>query len=256
MNNIPYLHLLPENCYSLRKVRIGQNGDGGYIIPQEILKDIEEVITFGVNDEDSFEIHLSSSLGRKVPFTLCDPFCGYTARPGNEEFLFKSLGLGKETKEDEKMISWPEFRRTFLQTKEKGEGIFLKVDIEYAEWDSFECLQAADFEGVEILVIEFHSLLSKFEDREKQCKVLKTLCDLFHLYHLHANNNGYLFTNEILGYLPDVVECTFISKKWAAKHGHTFVKRVQPYPEELDQPCHPIKVDPMIHWWHSINFQQ
>ncbi len=249
MNNFPYFHLIPEDCSTLTKIRLGYRGDGGYCIPQEILKDIKTVVTFGVNDEDSFERALQEKLVKKATFYLCDPFCQYTKRPGNEEFHFMPIGLDGVTSEEKRMISWRDFRGKNLGVKE---NIFLKVDIEFAEWDSFENLEFADFEGVEILVIEFHSLLSRFDTVDKQTKVLKLLKDQYHLYHLHANNNGYVFTNDTLGYLPDVIECTFIKKTWASSNGHTFVKRQQEYPEEIDVPCHETKYDPVIHWWKSM----
>lgn len=255
MNNLPYFFLEPYDCSMLTKIRLGNKGDGGYCLPQEMLKEIKQVVTFGVNDEDSFEIDLDANLAKDqgVVFYLCDPFCVYTARPGNEKFNFLQLGLGNETSEEKKMTSWSDFRKNLGSQ----ENIFLKVDIEFAEWDSFENLKSEDFMGVELLVIEFHSLLSRFDDtNEKMCKVLKLLNDQYYLYHLHANNNGLIFKIEDLGFLPDVIECTYIKKSWAEKYGYTFKPRQKAYPEELDIPCHEIKFDPIIDWWDSTILQQ
>ena len=254
MTELSYCLVYPEDCLQLTKTRIGKANDGGYVIPQDILSSIETVVTFGVNDEDSFEIDLSQRLGKNVSFFLCDPFCSYTARPGNETFQFHSLGLAAETNDEKKMISWKDFRARYLGGRRSG--ICLKVDIEFAEWESFEHLKSADFEGVDILIIEFHNLLSRYDTQKTQCKVLEVLQETFHLYHLHSNNNGYIFFNDALGYLPDVIECTYIHKKWSESHSLVWSKREEPYPESIDQPCHETKPDPMIHWWSSISSPQ
>lgn len=248
MNNLPYSFLDPYDCDKLTKIRLGNEGDGGYCIPQEILKDIHLVVTFGVNDEDSFEIALSKELKNNAHFILCDPFCEYTARAGNENFIFKSLGLAGETSEEKKMTSWVDFRKN-LQIQE---NIFLKVDIEFAEWDSFKNLHAEDLKGVDVLVIEFHFLLSKlYESGEDMKKVLATLDNQYYLYHIHANNNGYIVKTDTMGFLPDVIECTYVSKDWATKNGYTFTNRVNTYPESIDRPCYEKKFDPTIDWWTS-----
>jgi hypothetical protein len=249
MNNLPYYYLEPEDCENLTKIRLGYKGDGGYCIPREILKDITTVVTFGVNNEDSFERDLNKELGHKTDFYLCDPFCEYTQREGNEEFKFLSVGLDGVTSEEKKMTSWPDFREKILGPRE---NIFLKVDIENAEWESFKNLKSEDFNGVEMIVIEFHSILSSFDRYQKQIQVLKQFQENFYLYHIHSNNHGYLFTHDSLGNLPDTVECTYIKKSWAAANGYTFIKRTNGYPEKIDFPCHETKYDPVICWWNVI----
>lgn len=248
-----FAHLNPEDCSELTKIRLGQAGDGGYIVPEEILKDIKCMVTFGVNDEDSFERAMYSKLkdscpGTVVPFYLCDPFCSYTPREGNETFTFLPLGLDAYTKKETQMINWPDFRQTHLDIQD---GICLKLDIEFAEWDSFEHLLERDLEGVVLLVIEFHSLITRLDVLEKQKKVLELINKLFHLHHIHPNNNGYIIPFEGVGALPDVIECTYVQKEWAFKNKYTFVPRQEAFPESIDQPCHPGKFEPRIHWWNQ-----
>lgn len=242
MMNTLFSKMIPHDIPQFTKKRLGKEQDGGYVIPMDVLKEIEAVVVFGICDEDSFEQDLAKHLDPKgVPFFLCDPFVGYTAA-GKNEFTFQSIGLAGETKEN--MITLPDFlRRHGLE----GKKIFLKIDIEGAEWDSFAKLQASDLENVMALVIEFHRLIH-LQELDQQNKTFKLLNSMFILNHCHANNNGLVFRHgEVL--FPDVLECTYVSKKWLEDQRIQTVPRREMFPSELDQPCIHVRPDYPIGWW-------
>ena len=247
--SLPYEYLVPYDCDTLTKVRLGQDGDGGYLIPKEVIADTDILITFGVNDEDSFEQDFykrrskESKRSKTIPFYLCDPFATYSKK---NEFMFLPLGLAKDTSGS--MISFKDFLRVIRHTEET---IFLKIDIEHAEWDAFETIMPDHLNKVHCLTIEFHGLLEHQDQWQKFNAVLEKINNLFHLYHIHGNNNGFAFIIGDKSHLPDVIECTYINRKWAEKNGHTFKRRTEPFPDALDQTNYAGKQDFILAWFLS-----
>jgi hypothetical protein len=244
MNSLFRPRLIPCDVPALTKKRLGREADGGYVIPIEVLKEVEAVVTFGVCDEDSFEQALTEYIDpKKVPFYLCDPFVGY-AKAGTNDFHFESIGLAAETKEN--MISWPDFRRTHSL---EGKKILLKIDIEGAEWPSMENLNSADFDNVVCLIMEFHGLIHP-EELERKCKTFDRINSDFFMVHCHANNNGLCIGLPEGKYVyPDVIECTYVNKKYLQKNKLFVQLRKEPFPSEIDKPCINARNDYPIGWW-------
>lgn len=227
---------------SYTKKRLGKPNDGGYVIPIEVLKDIEAVVVFGINDEDSFEQELAQYIDpTKVPFYLCDPFAQYTKKT---PFTFLPLGLGSKT--EDKFITLPDFLKRY---KLEGKKIFLKMDIEGAEWPSLEFFKPSDYENIVCLLIEFHGLLDS-KDIDLKFRTLYYLNQSFTLLHCHQNNHG-LFSLNNSYILPDVVECTYINTLYHKKNNIDTHKRTEPFPSEIDQPNTTEKSDYPIYWWIS-----
>jgi len=242
-----FAYLEPFDCHALTKVRLGKQGDGGYTIPSELIQDSSAMVSFGINDEDSFEYDFYRALnGRTIPMYLSDPFAPYSRdRP---MFVFEAIGLGPAT--EPPMTSLGDF---FKRHSLPSRNVFVKIDIERTEWDSFLNIDPSIFEQIHCLTIELHDLLDG-TDKSKIIKVLQMFHSLFYLYHIHVNNNGliakYASTEDRAGYLVDVAECTFISKKYAQEKGLQFVKRMDAYPEAIDQTNMAGKFDPPIKWWN------
>jgi hypothetical protein len=241
MNGL-FSKLIPYDVPTVTKKRLGKDGDGGYVIPMDILKEIEAVVVFGINDEDSFEKDLANYLDpKKVPFFLCDPFVGYSSE-GKNDFTFCSLGLAGQT--HEKMITFPDFLKRYGL---EGKKILLKVDIEGAEWESLASLQSSDLENVICFIVEFHRLIH-LQELPLQNATFDLLNSVFVLNHCHVNNNGLVFRHETIVY-PDVLECTYIHKGFLEKYQLTPTKRNEIYPSVLDQANIDVRPDVPIRWW-------
>lgn len=241
MNQI-FSRLIPYDIPQFTKKRLGKNGDGGYVLPMDFLQDIEAVVVFGVNDEDSFERDLANYIDpKKVPFFLCDPFVRYS-NDGKNDFTFCSLGLAGETKDN--MITWPDFCKSKNLV---GKKVLLKVDIEGAEWESFANLEPSDFDNVVCLIIEFHRLIH-LQEVAQQIKTFDLFNSRFVLNHCHVNNNGYISRIEST-FLPDVLECTYVNKDYLEKNNISIQNRTAFYPCDIDQVNIDIRPDFPISWW-------
>jgi hypothetical protein len=254
-----FSQIVPYDSEQLTKRRLGQSNDGGYIIPMEVLKEIEAVVVFGVNNEDSFEQDLAAFLDpRTIPFYLCDPFSAYTKK---NAFTFLKRGLAAKTSESPEnilpsqigslvvkskhsMVTWPDFQTDYSLT---GKRIFLKIDIEGAEWDSFKILKDSDLDNVVCLVIEFHGLTNLY-DIGRKGEVLSKIHRLFTLVHCHQNNCG-TYAPHAWHLFPDVLECTYVRNTFLEAEKISVTKRKTQYPSELDQPNSTERSDFPIYWW-------
>ena len=242
-----FAYLEPSDCNALTKVRLGRPGDGGYTVARELIQDSSAMVSFGINDEDSFEYDFYTALnGRTIPMYLSDPFTPYSR--DRSMFVFEAIGLGPKT--EVPMTSLGDF---FKRHSLPSRNVFVKIDIERSEWDSFLDIDPSIFDHIHCLTIELHDLLDG-TDKSKIKKVLQMFHSLFYLYHIHVNNNGLVceYTSPKPGFIVDVIECTFISKKYAQEKGLQFTKRMNQYPEAIDETNMPGKFDPPINWWNMV----
>ncbi|SMC61050.1 class I SAM-dependent methyltransferase [Pedobacter nyackensis] len=224
------------------KVRLGPNMDGGYVIYEPVLSDIDALVTYGVGWEVGFEEHFNEITGRRV--VMFDPtmFGKYIL----DFKLFKALlqkGLIKAVFEYSYFVweTWTELnklRRRKIIFVNEGIGIkcsekyntlenhlkqhqlidkqiLLKIDIEGDEYSVFENNDTFDhFKNVNQMIIEFHNL-HVFFPRFK--KIICRLREDYEIVHIHGNNWGgeFSFTdlvedNTIL--IPKVLEVTLVQK--------------------------------------------
>jgi hypothetical protein len=215
--------------------RRGQlNGDGGYLIPNNIKTDL--LISFGLGDNWKFENDLVKS-GQTNSFIVFDHtqnlfnyikqvFCRFQPRNFKLDLLMGRvivliryfvdfIILGKKhikkkiskngslfsTQSKIKEINVTEIFQEFVNSE--NSKIFLKIDIEGSEYEIIEQIMNYH-KQIKIIVIEFHDIVRKVEEFEKLLILIKSK---YSLIHTHINNNGALNNDTI----PEVCEFTFIS---------------------------------------------
>lgn len=121
----------------------------------------------------------------------------------------------------------------------KGKKIFLKMDIEGAEYDAFEDIYN-HAESITGIAMELH-----FKQPEETLKAIRLLAELqknFILINVHGNNRAkkYFTTKFSKGEVPKVLELSFINKNLVTKH---YMAKDQKAPSLLDKPDNPKKPD-------------
>jgi hypothetical protein len=61
--------------------------------------------------------------------------------------------------------------------------VIVKIDVEGAEWESFEALPDDVLQRIDQLIVEFHGV-----EVDRSVPVVQRLKKFFHVAHLHANN--------------------------------------------------------------------
>jgi hypothetical protein len=182
------------------KIRIGNQNDGGYIICDIPNINYDIMIAGGVADDITFEENLCSI----YPNLMCYAFDGTVHckinKSINKNIVFVKKNIGPVL---------DDYNTNLFPLIEKGNNIFLKMDIEGAELPWLRCLNNEQMEKFSQIVIEFH-----FPFLEEDNEVFEKLNKNHVLVHFHGNNCPAGVINHKGIIIPNVFECTYINKKY------------------------------------------
>jgi hypothetical protein len=234
--------------------RVGSHNDGGYLIPAELIKKTQTLLSFGLNDDWSFEESFKKINDRCNVYTF-----DHTV---NRKFWYEYTILSifyfiKNFKNYDKIIKFIKYY-SFFQNKLNNfhikkkivpkkiylneisineiirshkEKIFLKMDIENDEYRILNFLP--NFKRILGFVAEFHYI-------DLNYKIIKNFLlkyPNFKIVHVHPNNMGGI---DIYGN-PTTVEITFVNKKFCNER--SLIKNKKFSPHVLDAPNNPFKKD-------------
>jgi hypothetical protein len=191
---------------SHKKVRIGKDYDGGYIICDIPNIKYDIFISGGIETDISFE----NNFLEKYPDLDCVAYDGTISElpsgaHSNIEFHKKNLG---DTNSDT--------TSNLQEYFEKYNNIFMKMDIEGGEDALFSSISDDQLLKISQLVIEFHSAY--------QVTIPSRLAKTHWLVHFHPNNCCGVASNGV----PNVYECTYIRKEYDSE--------VTPNPDPIPNP--------------------
>ena len=210
----------PLGLYDL--VRLGKNNDGGYLVCKNNVKESDCLISFGINDdfsfEETFKLHNKNEIFAfdptvtnkffyknillnliKVNFNLffkcIKNFYNFKKffNKNNNFIILKRVGKGGNI--SEKNISISEILNLCAEKK----NIFFKIDIEGSEYRILDDLLKYE-EVISGIVIEFHEVDLNLD------KILNFIeHSQLKLIHIHANN----WMNYGQNNIPTCIEMTF-----------------------------------------------
>ena len=224
--------------------RNGKENDGGYVVPEIAFIESEALLGYGIADDPSFEIAYSKKY--KKPSYGFD--CGVqNVVSSTPEFHFISECIGSSkhlypSQHDSGNTS--SFSEQIKKLHLENKKIFIKMDIEGAEYQAFEDI-FNHHEQVTGIVLEIH-----FENKLRTLNALGLLRNLnknFYLIHIHGNNcvGSEISSGKIKGSMPRVIELTFINKS---------LVKVEPF--ELSTFSSPTVIDmPNCPYWNEKKFQ-
>lgn len=183
------------------KIRLGENGDGGYVIGHMENVSYDCYISAGIANEESFsrdfifkyDMNEYNSFGFDATIP-CYPY-QYTNKIS---YIKKNIA------------SFEDNHHTNLSyLLGKYQNIFLKMDIEGYEYPWLLSTDEQLLKNCKQIAIEFHGINDDSwgcDNRSKQ-RCFEKLASTHYLVHIHGNNYSGM-TNGI----PDVVELTYINK--------------------------------------------
>lgn len=194
-----YLNFIKIYHYSQKK-RLGINSDGGYVIG---LLDggYDFYISAGVSNEESFSKDFIEMYNMNK--NNCAAFDG-TIKKYPYEYTNKIIFYKRNISPYKDNIN-----ANLSYFMENYNNIFLKMDIEGAEYPWLLSLSEEQLSKFKQIAIEFHGINdnswnTEFEDK---VKVFNKLSNTHYAIHIHGNNCGGATNN-----IPDVVEITYIRK--------------------------------------------
>lgn len=226
-------------------VRVGRPFDGGYVLPRSALMAAQHLISVGINDDWSFE-QAAMDLNPALRLTGVDATttAWYVLRRGfrfRVEYLLAWVTGRRDKREflKTRMPSVLAYRRFWAQhtlilkmlaprasantvcledlmklhpssTQEAESRVFLKIDIEGAEYSMLDDIASAS-PRLTGLAMELHDLPT---NRDRVFKFFAALRPHLVLVHLHVNT--YDGVDPATG-LPKVVEATWLSRSLAGE---------------------------------------
>ena len=204
----------PKKKYNL--VRVGKDFDGGYLVSIDTILKSDTLVSFGINDDWSFEKEFKDINSQAEIYCYDDkPILKYLFKKLiiNTVFFFSHFNIKKiffllqnifnflkdkkKLKFNQKKIVFGDLRKIIKDIK--SNLIFLKIDIEGFEYRILD----------EILFYQnkFVGLIIEFHDIDYHKDLIKNFIEKFNLslVHIHPNNNSLIDHNND----PTCVEITF-----------------------------------------------
>jgi hypothetical protein len=203
----PLLRRLKPMETEHRLIRLGGAGDGGYLVPDDLVG-VERCFSPGVGPVSKFEEAL---LARGIPCHLADGTVD-AAHVVHPLMTFEKLNLGARSSPG--IVSLEDWVNRHAAPDEHN--LLLQMDIEGAEYEVLPSASRELLRRFRIIVMEFHWLDQLtylkggvLERRIPGC--ISKLLDDFVVVHIHPNNCGKIA--RVANYtVPRVMEITFLRR--------------------------------------------
>ena len=152
-----YKELLQLYQHPFNLVRLGRKGDGGYIVPKELIND--NLLSCGICNDISFEEDYIKHISN--PNVHC--FDGTISVFPSESNTYNWHKLNIGSSDNEKEISLNSIFEKYYSDKE---DVFVKMDIEEGEYPSFSTISDENLKKISCLVLEVHWIDRKYKEFE------------------------------------------------------------------------------------------
>lgn len=220
----------PQAMRTQTKVRLGNEYDGGYVVPS-IALNCDALVSIGVGPDVSFDLALAQRGAQIIQFD-------HTVEKlpvEHPSFRFFKKGWGSRSEGEFLCLSDIDAR-----LEGAPQHKLFKFDIEGGEYDIFENIVPDDLKSYEVICCELHNF-SRLADESFFVKVkhlLQCLSQYHAPVHLHANNYGSVILTEGVP-IPDVLELSYLRRDLDSFCGSSN----EPIPGCLDRPNNPYKAD-------------
>jgi hypothetical protein len=205
---------------------------------EDMFENTNILMSYGIANNISFEMDLIKKFNIKVYAFDCgiktiknNKLNFYPECIANDKFIYNN-------QKSKKISSYKEQIKRFNIENEK---IYIKIDIEGAEYDVFN--EDFNFNNIQGITIEIHCLNNYL----KSTKLLNLFNKYFVLNHIHGNNYGKLFKFR-KKLFPTTIELTYVNKIYVKS------KKIstENYPTLVDAKNCKNKNDFKLNYWKSL----
>ncbi len=233
--------LTPYEAPFFTMERWGPASDGGYVVPAEVMRQANVLVSGGVSDNVEFEARVARE-ATDIRIGLFDHTISKAPDHTPSNATWHRLGLGDEPG----FISLEE--AALLSGAKPDEPVALKLDIESSEWELLATTPATFWERVTVLMIELHGL-DRITDWSRYARLLGNLKSHLLLIHLHGNNYARVVHLKREGIeIPIVMEATYINRKLIPSSHRPEVWN-HGAPTLIDRPNNPQIIDIAFDFW-------
>ena len=180
-----------------RKLRLGKDYDGGYIIAEIPNISYTTLLAGGIERDISFEEDFINKYPNVKSFAFDGTIDNLPKENSNITFIKKNIGF----ENNEHFTNLHDIINT-------NTSIFIKMDIEGGEIPWIKSLNNEQMNKFEQIVMEFH-----FPFSDNEIDVFDKINNNHYLIHFHGNNCCGVRNHNGVD-IPNVFECTYLHKKY------------------------------------------
>ncbi len=208
-NNL-FAELRPITLANCEFQRFGEPNDGGYVLCGNLLGSVQSAYSYGISGYDQWGCDVTHRFAVPVHqydcFNLRRPVC-----PGGRTVFHGECVAGEPATIDGRVFDTP--ARQFTKNDDGVKRLVVKMDVEGAEWDTWQRAPDAVLQQIDQLTIELHGV----SEPDRFLAVIRKLKRFFYVANLHFNNFSCL--EGIAPFPAEVYEVLFVSKRLAVTGG-------------------------------------
>jgi hypothetical protein len=215
--------LTPRRVVGFDKVRLGRDGDGGYVLLDDFA-DVSAALSLGINDDCSWDMDIA---GRGIDVYQYDHTVDGPPMT-NARFRFAKKKIAAVMSGQSETLGSALAK---LPAPDVGH-VILKIDIEDSEWEVFDAATIKELARFSQIVGEFHGFSNALDAtwRDTAHRVMTKLRSVFEVVHVHGNNHApfHIVANIAI---PESIELTFANRTI-----YTCQETNEVFPTPIDQP--------------------
>lgn len=197
--------LQPHASPSIELVRIGKQGDGGYVMANRF-DGIHAAYSLGIGDDVSWDKIMAD---KSIPVYMYDHTIDQLPENHPNFHYFKIGVCGKPN-----IPGMKDLGRLIEENGHKGKNLILKMDIEGSEYPVVDAMDDDDIRSFSQIICEIHQLEELLRNTHRHNLIGRCLNKLLkHMYcvHIHANNVGWQEESNGVS-VPVLLELTLVRK--------------------------------------------
>lgn len=237
--------LRPVSLKNCRFSRFGGKNDGGYLLCENLVSQVESAYSYGIGGEDNWGCDVSSKYGLRVHqydcFDTRRPICA----SAGARFHFNEECVGSK-RQDIDGKPFDTLTNQIARNGDQNKKLVVKMDVEGDEWESLLRTPDETLQEIDQLVVELHHDRNNLPDKLLLIRRLKTM---FYIVNVHFNNfacRGRLLQLILPSPLPSsALQVLFVSKRLGIPDPQT---RKEALRNPLESPDNPSWSDCQASW--------
>jgi hypothetical protein len=175
--------LQPVTLKNCTLKRMGSTYDGGYLVCENLSEGVQSAYSYGVGPNDE----LGCDISKRYSVPVHEYDCFDPARPtcSGGTFQFNNECLAPKATRDKQRRVFDSLAHQIARNGDTGKRLFVKIDIEGAEWEALMATPDAVLERIDQIPMELHVFHGV---TARHIEVIRKLKKHFYVVNLHYNN--------------------------------------------------------------------
>lgn len=233
-----YHEIKPVSIENCNFKRFGGVADGGYLLCENLLNEIQSVYSYGIAGEDDWGCEITTKYNLPIHQYDCfdkrKPNCNQ-----KENFHFNEECVSHKERLVEERI-YNTFQNQIQKNSDTNKKLLVKMDIEGDEWESLAATSDEILQNIDQLAIEFHNVNT---NPLAELLLMKRLKKFFYIVNIHFNN--YSCQYDFYPLPSSVFQALLVNKRLGVIQTET---KPETYLNPLDKPDNPNIPDCQAKW--------